>query len=96
MYLHLGMDVVIPQSEVVGILDLETTSISKITRQFLDTAQKRGQVINVGDELPKSYVIATNKRGCFLYVSPISVQTLAKRAGKPFQIADGKLMLDNN
>ena len=40
MYLHLGSDVVVSQSEIIAILDLDTTSVSKITRQFLDTTQK--------------------------------------------------------
>ena len=31
MYLHLGQDTVVKMSEVVGIFDLETSTISKIT-----------------------------------------------------------------
>ena len=58
MYLHLGMDVVVRQKEVIAILDLDTTSVSKNTREFLNTAQKRGNVIDVSkNDLPKSYVL---------------------------------------
>lgn len=80
MFLHLGMDVVVAQSDVIAILDLETTSISKMTREFLDLAQRRNRVIAIGNELPKSYVVAGDKEEFLLYVSPISAQTLAKRA----------------
>lgn len=80
MYLHLGMDVVIKHSEIVAILDLETTSISKLTREFLNTAQKKGRVVSVSDELPKSYVITGKGSEFTLYISPISAQTLTKRA----------------
>ena len=47
MYLHLGQDTVVKMSEVVGIFDLETSTISKITREFLAKAEKSGKVINV-------------------------------------------------
>ena len=88
MYLHLGMDVVVAQSDVIAILELETTSISKITRVFLERAQKSNRVITIGSELPKSYVITGKKENFSLYVSPISAQTLAKRAAGNAWLAD--------
>ena len=33
MYLHLGQDTVIKMEEIIGIFDLETSTISKITRK---------------------------------------------------------------
>ena len=80
MYLHLGNDVLVPQHNVVAILDLDTTSISKLTRAFLKKAQESGKVINVGKELPKSYVIIDSNGVFNIYVSPLSSQTLCKRA----------------
>ena len=82
MFLHLGMDVVIPQAEVIAILDLETTSISKITKEFLEKSQKKGKVIAIGNDLPKSYIVTGGKHKYSLYISPISAQTLAKRAAQ--------------
>ena len=34
MYLHLGADVLIKTSQIIGIFDLENTSVSKITREY--------------------------------------------------------------
>ena len=56
MYLHLGQDTVVKMSEVVGIFDLETSTISKITREFLAKAEKSGKVINVSMEMPKTFI----------------------------------------
>ncbi len=85
MYLHLGMDVVVRQKEVIAILDLDTTSVSKNTREFLNTAQKRGNVIDVSkNDLPKSYVLCGNKNDFRLYISPLSAQTIYKRAASKF------------
>ena len=38
MFLHLGMDVAVNEKDIVAIMDLETTSISKITREYLQKA----------------------------------------------------------
>lgn len=87
MYLHLGSDVVVSQSEIIAILDLDTTSVSKITRQFLDTTQKGGKVVAVSEsDLPKSYVLCGKKDDFLIYISPLSAQTLYKRAAGMFKI----------
>ena len=38
MYIHLGNNVMLPTSDIIGIFDLENTSISKRTRDFLNKA----------------------------------------------------------
>ena len=82
MYLHLGQDTVVKSSDVIGIFDLETTTISKNTRDFLTKAEKKGQVINVSYELPKSFVLCSNKKkNKKVYISQISSSTLHKRSG---------------
>ena len=80
MYLHLGGDVSVNVKNIVAIMDLETTSVSKITKEFLSYAQRSKCVINVNEELPKSYVITFYNKKTKVYVSPISSQTLLKRA----------------
>lgn len=80
MYLHLGGDVAVRIKNIVAIMDLETTSVSKITKEFLTHVQKMDSVINVNDDLPKSYVITADEKVTKVYISPISSQTLLKRA----------------
>lgn len=82
MYLHLGQDTVVRLDEVVGIFDMDTSTISKNTRQFLADAEKGGRVFNVSEELPKSYVVCVDKEGTeTVYISQISSSTLLKRIG---------------
>ena len=50
MYLHIGASVVIPERDVLGIFDLDNTTSSRITRNFLAQAQQAGQVIPVGED----------------------------------------------
>ncbi len=80
MYLHLGGDTVVSLKDVIAIFDLDITSISKITREFLHIAEEEGFVINVSEDLPKSYVLAEINRKSRVYISPISASTLLKRA----------------
>ncbi len=81
MYLHIGQETVVPMREIVGIFDMENTTISKNTRSFLNDAQRSGRVVTVGDDLPKSFVVC--QRGDeppTVYISQISCATLLKRA----------------
>ena len=81
MYLHLGQDTVVRSREVVGIFDLENTTISKLTKEFLTQAEKQGRVRNFSYELPKSFVICAWKGKQTVYITQISSATLKKRAG---------------
>ncbi len=80
MYLHLGQETVVRVRDIVGIFDMDNTTISKHTRQFLADAEKAGRVINVSQELPKAFVICREGKGEeTVYVSQISTATLMKR-----------------
>jgi len=81
LYLYLGENTVIRTRSVIGIFDIDNTTISRITRDYLASAQKNGRIIEVSAELPKSYVVCSNTSGeVFVYLSQISPATLLKRA----------------
>ncbi len=82
MYLHLGLDKVVRLDEVVGIFDMEKSTISKFSRQFLADAEKGGRIVNVAQDLPKSYIVCVDKdKNETVYISQISPSTLRRRAG---------------
>ncbi len=81
MYLHLGQEIVVRTQDIVGIFDMDTTTISRHSRQFLADAEKGGRVFNVSYELPKSYIVCVEEDGTeTVYISQISTSTLLKRA----------------
>ena len=85
MYVHLGYGTVIDSKDIIGIFDIEGTSVSKITRNFLAAAEKRGQVENVGMmyELPKTFTVAKGKHKMKkVYITQLSGSTLKKRVEK--------------
>ena len=89
MYLHLGQDTVIKTDEVLGIFDLDNATISKYTREYLAQAEKKGRVVNVSMELPKSFVVCScPPGGVTVYISPISSSTLLKRTNYMDEISN--------
>lgn len=81
MYLHLGGEYVIKEEEVIGIFDLDTSTVSKHTRNFLNKKEKEKKVINVSYELPKSFILVSKQNKEKIYISQISTTTLNKRSG---------------
>ena len=63
MFLHIGQDTVVRDREIIGIFDIENTTVTKNTRGFLAAAEKKGQTVAVSNELPKSFVVCGDKRG---------------------------------
>ncbi len=79
MFLHLGQDTVIKTDSIVGIFDLDNTTVMKSSREYLKSAEKEKQVVYVSYELPKSFVVCVEDNKRTVYVSQLSSQTLIKR-----------------
>lgn len=80
MYLHLGQSTVITTKELIGIFDMDNTTVMKSTRDYLAQAEKNGEVVNVSYELPKSFAVCSDGDGKKVYITQISPATLVKRA----------------
>ena len=80
MYLHLGQNTVVPKKTVIGIFDLDNTTQSHITRKYLNNMEKMGKIVNISDDLPKSFVICCEGGDTVIYLSQLSSSTLLKRA----------------
>lgn len=79
MYLHLGNDVVVDMNTVIGIFDMDNTTVSPQTRNFLAKAQKDGIVIDVAEDLPKSFIITETGGKICVYISSLASRTLYGR-----------------
>lgn len=87
MYLHLGEETAVRSEGIIGIFDIENTSVSKHTKEFLASAGKSGIVRNVSYEMPKSFIVCSEKVVKTVYISPISAATLKKRGKAGFPSA---------
>ncbi len=78
MYLNIGSDMAVRDSSIIGIFDLDNTSVSKRTQEFLNRAEQEGQVVPC-DDLPKSFVLTAEYGMDRLYLTSLSPSTLEKR-----------------
>jgi extracellular matrix regulatory protein B len=81
MFLHIGGDIVVPMKNVIAILDIETTTLSKDTKEFLKIAEEEGFIQAISEDIPKSFIITETEKKSKIYLSPISSSTLQKRSG---------------
>ena len=75
MFIHIGNNKVVRDSEIVGIFDLDSATVSLNTRKFLKKAEEEKRVITLGYELPKSFIILKNNE---VYLSPFNTSSLIK------------------
>ena len=80
MYMHLGQNIVVPKKSVIGVFDLDNTTGSRTTRQFLNEAEKNGRIFSVAGEFPRSFVVCEEDGGSKVFLSQLSPQTLQKRS----------------
>lgn len=80
MFLHLGSDTVVNTKNIIAILDLESTSMSKNTRDFLKIVEEEGFVRNVSEEIPKTFILCEIDGQSVIYITNISSKALAGRA----------------
>ena len=78
MYLSIGNDMAVRDKSIIGIFDMDNTSTSKRTREFLNRAEKEGGVVPC-DDLPKSFVLTAEYGLSRVYLTALASATLEKR-----------------
>lgn len=76
MYLYLGGETAIKSDKIIGIFDMDTSTVNKATRDYLNLAEKNKKIVYVNYDLPKSFVVTNDK----IFVCPLNTSTLYKRA----------------
>ncbi len=83
IYLNVGSGKIIREKDIIGIFDMDTSTVSPITRKLLSEADKQKRTETPSYEIPKSFVIYRAENGvtkvCF---SQFSSASLFGRMGK--------------
>ena len=82
MYVHIGNNCVINNKDIVAVFDIENSTISKKTRDFLSNAEKRKQLINISTDIPRSFVVCEKDSKTTVYLSQLTPFTNLKRCEK--------------
>lgn len=79
MYLNIGNGVSIKDKDVIGVFDLDTATVSGVTRRFINEKQKEGLVEYTDTDLPRSFVVIERDGECEIKLSRISTVGLKVR-----------------
>ncbi len=83
IYLHIGNNYSVDTRDIVGIFDIENTTVEKCTKLLLERAEKEHKCIYTTYEMPKSFIITVKNGKEKVYISQLAASTLKKR------LADG-------
>ena len=82
MYLHVGNNRNVRTSQIIGIFDADTATISSVTKKYLSAADSDGRVSFASEEIPKSFVLYKDGRGSYrVCFSQLSSASLSGRVG---------------
>lgn len=87
MYLHVGNGKSVKKKDVIGIFDLDTSTVSKLTKDFVNRKEKEGLVEYDYSDLPRSFVLVDGERSKIV-LSRISPQGLKVRADAAYEVGE--------
>ena len=76
---YLGGETFIKDTDIIGVFDMDSATVSKSTRDYLSFAENENKVIysNIY-EFPRSFVVTKD----VIYITPIASGTLNRRIKK--------------
>ena len=72
MYLHIGNKKSVKKRDIIGIFDLDTSTVSKVTRKYISKLQKSGRVTYLDSDIPRSFILTGDKKYSEIKLSRIS------------------------
>lgn len=80
MYLHTGNGQTVKKKRIIGIFDMDTATMSKITKTFLSQNSKKGKVEYSDSDIPRSFILyEDDKKQVRIRLSRISTLGLKTR-----------------
>ena len=79
MYLHIGNNYSVDVRDIIGIFDIENTTVEKCTKLLLERAEKEHICVYTTYEMPKCFIITYRNGREKVYISQLSAATLKKR-----------------
>jgi hypothetical protein len=86
MFLHIGNGKSVRKKDIIGIFDLDSATLSKSGKKFINKMQEMGKVEYDDFDLPRSIVLVGEKNDNKIYLSRISSQGLKLRCKENYEI----------
>ena len=79
MFLHIGNGKSVRKKDIIGIFDLDTATVTKTGKDFINRRQRAGLVEYDDDDLPRSFVLVEEDKKYKVKLSRISSRGLTAR-----------------
>ncbi len=86
MYIHVGNHKMLRTRDIIGIFDMDNTTVSSVTRGFLSQKEKQLMVETAAVELPKSFIIFWENGLTKICFSPLSPSAIRGRIRTSYDI----------
>ena len=80
MYLHVGNGKSLKKKNIVGSFDLDTATVPKNTKVFIDRMSREKKIFYDDTDLPRSFIVLSDKGEESIILSRISTVGLSQRA----------------
>lgn len=83
MYLHIGNGKTVKKKDIIGIFDLDSATVSRVTKDFVNRKERSGDLEYDYSDLPRSFVVVDGEP-CKIFLSRISPQGLKLRISEGY------------
>lgn len=84
MYLHIGNGITVRKKSIIGIFDLDSSTVSAVTKKYINKNEKEGNIVYGDSDLPRTFVLheelGKEEKKYKIKLSRISSQGLKIRA----------------
>ncbi len=80
LFLSVSQNISVDTESIIGIFDMDTSTVSPETRSFLRALQADEKLVSDVRDIPKSFVVTKSNT----YLSQLASQTLGERTQKTF------------
>ena len=84
MFCHIGNGKSVPKKDIIGIFDLDSSTVTKQGKEFINRKEKEGLVEYDDEDLPRSFVLCEEGGIYKVKLSRISTQGLKQRAEESY------------
>ncbi len=89
MYLHVGNGKSVKKKDIIGIFDLDSATVSRVTKDFVNRKEKGGLVEYDYSDLPRSFILVDGVPDKIV-LSRISPQGLKIRIDEGYNLTEGE------
>ena len=56
-YLHIGNGITIKKNGIIGIFDLDSSTVSGVTRKYISANERKGKILYGDSDLPRAFIL---------------------------------------